>query len=78
VKYCLDTNIFIEAHRRYYAFDIAPPFWNALADWGAQRVICATKAVYEDLANNNDELSGWVKAEVPLHQSVVSDRPLQK
>jgi hypothetical protein len=25
-KYVLDANVFIEAARRYYAFDIAPPF----------------------------------------------------
>ncbi|MEM3335857.1 MAG: DUF4411 family protein [Thermoplasmata archaeon] len=24
--YLLDANVFIEAARRYYAFDIAPPF----------------------------------------------------
>lgn len=27
-KYILDANVFIEAHRRYYSFDIAPSFWN--------------------------------------------------
>lgn len=25
--FVLDANVFIEAHRRYYAFDIAPFFW---------------------------------------------------
>ena len=26
----LDANVFIEAAKGYYAFDIAPPFWEAL------------------------------------------------
>ncbi len=28
--FVLDSNIFIEAHRRYYAFDICPGFWDSL------------------------------------------------
>jgi len=28
--YVLDANVFIEAARRYYAFDIAPKFWDTL------------------------------------------------
>ena len=28
--FVLDTNIFIEAHRRYYARDICPGFWECL------------------------------------------------
>lgn len=39
MKYCLDANVFVEAHRRYYAFDIAPPFWRALEQWGQAQVI---------------------------------------
>ena len=28
--YLLDANVFIEAAKGYYAFDIAPRFWEAL------------------------------------------------
>lgn len=28
--YVLDANVFIEAARRYYAFDLAPRFWESL------------------------------------------------
>jgi len=28
--YVLDANVFIEAARRYYAFDLAPMFWESL------------------------------------------------
>lgn len=29
-QYLLDANVFIEAARRYYAFDLVPSFWNKL------------------------------------------------
>ena len=29
--YVLDANVFIDAAKRYYAFDIAPGFWDSLA-----------------------------------------------
>jgi len=34
-EYVLDANVFIEAARRYYAFDIAPPFWESLVQHAA-------------------------------------------
>jgi len=30
VKYIIDANIFITAHRQIYPFDIAPGFWEQL------------------------------------------------
>jgi hypothetical protein len=63
VKYCLDANVFIEAHRRYYSFDIAPPFWEALANWGAEQMICGISLVHDDLVKNDDELSRWAKTD---------------
>ena len=29
-KYLLDTNILVEAHKRYYGFDLCPGFWEAV------------------------------------------------
>lgn len=28
--FLLDTNVFIEAHQRYYGLDLCPGFWDAL------------------------------------------------
>ena len=30
MKYLLDANVFIEAHQRYYAFNLCPGFWKSL------------------------------------------------
>src|SRR5690606_17159499 len=32
LKFVLDSNVFMEAHRRYYAFDFAPCFWRVLLE----------------------------------------------
>jgi len=34
-RYILDANVFIEATRRYYAFDLAPKFWDSLVHYAA-------------------------------------------
>ena len=31
-NYLLDSNILIEAHKRYYPFDVVPGFWDVLLD----------------------------------------------
>lgn len=44
--YLLDTNVFIEAKNRYYAFDLAPGFWEGLdADAAAGRSAASRKSV---------------------------------
>jgi hypothetical protein len=59
--YCLDTNVYIEAYRRYYAFDIAPGFWDAFADWAAQGIICSPLPVYDEISHSKDKLAEWAK-----------------
>jgi len=59
--YCLDTNVYIEAHRRYYAFDIAPGFWDAFADWATQGIICSPLPVYDEISRSTDKLAEWIK-----------------
>lgn len=61
MEYCLDANVFVQAHRLYYAFDIAPSFWEALTQWGREQNICSPQAVYDELVGNNDPLARWCK-----------------
>lgn len=59
MKYCLDANTLIEAHRRYYALDTFPVVWQWLLDNQAQ--VGTIGAVYRELAGSGDVLSDWVK-----------------
>ena len=64
VKYSLDTNVFVESSKRYYSFDIAPPFWDALALWGRQENIFCVKPVYDEIIEgNNDRLCQWARTD---------------
>jgi predicted nucleic acid-binding protein len=57
--YCLDANVYIEAHRRYYAFDIAPGFWEGLSRLAERQAICSSLLVFEEIADSDDELAQW-------------------
>ena len=58
--YVLDANVFIEAARRYYAFDLAPPFWENLIYHAASGRIRSIDRVRAELERGNDELATWV------------------
>lgn len=68
-KYLLDANVFIEACKHYYHFDICPGFWDALQRGFKDRVLCSIEHVQKELANNaklgpwlsNDALDGLFK-----------------
>lgn len=60
--YCLDSGIYITAHRNYYAFDIVPGFWDALLDLAAADQICSCIPVFDEIAGKAqgaDLLAVW-------------------
>jgi len=58
-NYVLDANVFIEAARRYYAFDIAPPFWESLLHHAANGRLQSIDRVKYELERGKDELATW-------------------
>jgi hypothetical protein len=54
--YLLDTNIFIEAHRRYYAMDLCPGFWDCLAHHCQKPRLLSVDRVRNEI-NEGDKLS---------------------
>lgn len=73
-RFVLDANIFIEAHQRYYGFDICPAFWIALV-WqhDAKRVYSIDKVKQElvkvrakdEGEDKEDKLSKWAQEQAP-------------
>jgi hypothetical protein len=57
--YLLDANVFIEAARRYYAFDLVPRFWTNLEQLAQQGRICSVDRVKRELEKGHDRLSEW-------------------
>ncbi len=63
-QYILDANVFIEAARRYYAFDIAAGFCKGLKTGFENNKILSLDKVYIELHKGQDKLSDWAKAEI--------------
>ncbi len=59
--YVLDADVFIEAARRYYAFDIAPPFWESLIHHAVNERVQSIDRVKEELERGRDELATWAR-----------------
>lgn len=57
--YLLDANVFIEAAKGYYAFDIAPRFWEALISEASEGRVRSIDRVKEEIDRGNDELKEW-------------------
>ena len=61
--YVLDANVFIEAARRYYAFDLAPPFWESLVQHAENGRIYSIDRVKVELERGKDELAEWATSQ---------------
>ena len=60
-QYLLDANVFIEAARRYYAFDLAPKFWESLEHHSKIGQIGSIDWVKKELLKGQDDLADWAK-----------------
>jgi predicted nucleic acid-binding protein len=58
--YVLDTSVFVQAARTYYAFDIAPGFWDALLKHAQYGSVLSIDRVREEINVGNDPLKHWV------------------
>jgi len=57
MNYLLDTNIFIQAQKIDYPFDVFPGFWEWLERDLKGGVIHSIEPVFKEIKNGNDELS---------------------
>ena len=73
ISYILDANILIEAHRRYYAFDILPRFWDELIRLSKNGDVGSIKPVYDEIVEGNDALSKWAKANKDFFRDINED-----
>lgn len=59
--YLIDADVLIDAKNRYYAFDIAPGFWQWLEHVHNKMACLSIEPVYNELTAGNDELADWAK-----------------
>ena len=70
--YLLDANVYITAHRNFYAFDLCPGFWDCLIHYFNAGRILSIDRVRGELLGQNDTLSRWVDADCPAGMFVTS------
>lgn len=63
IRYLLDANVFIQAHKSYYAFDIAPRFWNSLIGSAEDGLVCSIDRVKDEIEKQKDQLTAWTKGD---------------
>ncbi len=61
-QYVLDADVFMTAARRYYAFDIAPGFWEALVAQASNGRVLSIDRVKGDIDRGNDDLKVWANS----------------
>jgi len=74
--YLLDANVFIEAARRYYAFDLAPKFWDSLIQEASRGAIESIDRVKQELAKGQDELADWINGDFDQAFCSTNDAPV--
>lgn len=59
--YVIDANIFMQAARDYYSFELAPSFWNALLEWADGGIVISVDKVFQEIkqGRENDPLLEW-------------------
>jgi hypothetical protein len=61
MSYLLDTNVFLEANKRYYGLDFCPVFWDWLRKHENEGNLYSIRPVYDELKDYGDNLAEWVK-----------------
>ena len=74
-KYLLDANVFIQAKRSYYAFDLCPGFWDCLVSHHQNDRVHSIDRVRRELEAGRDELQQWVASVMPRTCFASSDDP---
>lgn len=62
MKYCLDTNVFIEAWNNYYAMDFFPDYWERIDSLAQEGTVFATIEVKKEIEKISDALKSWISS----------------
>ena len=55
-KFVLDANVFIQAKRRFYAFDFCPGSWDMLIWHQQHERLCSIDKVQNEILRGGDDL----------------------
>lgn len=61
-RYCLDTNVLIQAWQKYYNPNFCPDYWTVLNELGKKGIIFLLEMVLGEIERVEDKLLKWVKS----------------
>lgn len=70
-KYLLDSNVFIEPSKKYYAMDLVPSYWDFLTTYAQNGILSSIDRVRDEVSNN-EQLGEWVQNVFPRWESTES------
>ena len=73
MRYLLDANVFIQAHRLHYPFDVFPGFWRWLEKESSSGTIGSIDWVYNEVKDGKDSLADWINGQGSGWWSLVCD-----
>lgn len=59
--YLLDANVFIQAKRKFYPFDVCPGYWKALCWYQQTGLVASVDKIRDELERGGDDLWTWVE-----------------
>ncbi len=66
-RYCLDSNVLIQAWRTYYSQDLCPDYWKILNQLGRERILFIPQEVLDEINKTEDDLTEWLNSsEIPV------------
>ncbi|EKR55188.1 DUF4411 family protein [Leptospira interrogans] len=60
MKYCLDTNFFIQAWNFYYSPDFCNQYWEIIEGLGRKGIVFIPQAVKDEIDKIDDTLKNWL------------------
>jgi len=76
MKYCLDTNFFIEGWNKYYSPDFCNGYWDIISELGKTGDLFVPEMVRNEINKVDDALKNWFKDRNYLVKSI--DENVQK
>ena len=72
-RYCLDTNVLIQAWNSYYSVELCPDYWDILDDMAQNDAVFCTREVKREIEKIDDALKEWAKNRPHLFREVSNE-----
>ena len=78
ITYLLDTNVFIESYKKYYAPDLVSTFWQHLDEKSREGTVRSIDKVKDEIRPHNQFLTDWTNKNFVKWESVHNDETMNK